>query len=322
MSIYSRVGPLVVGCVLALITSIAAADQPDNVLARNKWTDLTRDDYDAALARIPESVRAEVPMSAKRVQTILNNLLINKTLAAQARARDKGSIPDASNSDYEATRLLAVAELERVEAEAGVAFDAQKAAFEAQARENYVLERERYRVPEQIRFSDIAVTIKDRGDDAALARAFAARARLVAGDDFGAVAREYSDDPVAREKGGALPFVSQKELAPELAAGVFAKRVGEISQPIKGPTAYHVVRVDERRPSYLMPFEEVRGAMIQELRQQYIAKQREARLKSIYADPDLEVNQPAVDALVRRIDPTVLDESATGQSTRASSSSK
>lgn len=318
MSIHCRIGPLVAGCAAVLFACWAySAELPDNVLARNKWTDLTRDDYEAALARIPENVRADIPTSAKRVQTILNNLLINKTLAAQARARDKA--PD--NPDYEATRALAAAELERVEAEAAAAFDAQKAAFEAQARENYALDRERYRVPEQVRFSDIAVTIKDRGDDAAHSRALAARARLVAGEDFATVAREYSDDPVGREKGGALPFVSQKQLSPELAAGVFAKRVGEISQPIKGPSAYHIVRIDERRPSYVVPFEELRDAMIQELRQQYIAKRREERLKSIYADPDLEVNQPAVDALVRRIDPAVVDQSATGESTRSSTSS-
>ena len=46
-----------------------------------------------------------------------------------------------------------------------------------------------------------------------------------------------------------MPFVSAKQLAPEFAKGVFAlKTVGEISEPIKGPAAWHVVRLDERHP--------------------------------------------------------------------------
>ena len=42
------------------------------------------------------------------------------------------------------------------------------------------------------------------------------------------------------------------------------------------------------------------------LRDRYIALQRDLRIQSIYRDPDLQINQPAIDALVNKVDPTKL----------------
>ncbi|MGA8031060.1 MAG: peptidyl-prolyl cis-trans isomerase, partial [Casimicrobiaceae bacterium] len=84
------------------------------------------------------------------------------------------------------------------------------------------------------------------------------------------------------------------------------KTVGEISEPIKGPAAWHVVRLDERRPAGVKPFDEVRDGIMKTLRDRYIAQQRELRVQAIYRDPDLQINQPAIDALVNKVDPRLL----------------
>jgi parvulin-like peptidyl-prolyl isomerase len=239
---------------------------------------------------------------------VLNNLLVTKTLAAQARAHGTRPVqvgPRGIGSEEE--RALAAGEIARIESDASRDFDEKKAAFEAKARETYELERDKYRAPEEVRISDIAIEIKDRGDAAALARAKEARQRVVAGEDFAKVAREYSDDPTTRDKGGALPFVTRDRLAKEYADGVFAlQRIGEVSQPIKAPSAYHVVRLDERRPPRQLAFDEVRERIMQTLRQRYVAEQRDARISAINTDATIEVNQPAIDALVTHIDPEAL----------------
>jgi peptidyl-prolyl cis-trans isomerase C len=288
---------------------LAAADLPNDVLVRTRWTELTKADVDAALSRVPSKMRFEFASSPKRVQALLYNLLVTKTLAAQARAHGTppaSSFPPGVGSDEE--RALAFAELARIETDAAKVFDAGKADFEVKARELYDIDRDKYRTPEEVRLSDIAVSIKERGEDGALARAKEARARIVAGADFAAVAREYSDDPTTRDKGGALPFVSRDRLARSYANAVFAlTRVGEVSEPIRAPSAWHVVRVEERRPSRPQTFEEARDTIMQALRKRYIAEQREARVKAIEGDREMEVNQPAVDALVTRIDPRLMN---------------
>jgi hypothetical protein len=302
------VRPLIAAAALAFCacsTPAFTADLPAGVLVKSQWMQLTRADYENALARMPEKLRWEFATNPKRIAGLLNGLLVTKTLAAQARAH--GTKIDSAFSarrDADADRALAAAELRRVEDEAGKAFDANQATYEAKARELYGIDREKYRVPDEIRMSDIAVVFKERGENAALARAREARARLLAGVDFATVAREYSDDPATRDKGGALPFVTAKQLEPDYAKSVFAlTRVGEISEPIKARTAYHVVRLEERRASRIKSFDEVRASLVATLRTRYIDEQRNARIQSINRDPDLQMNQPAIDALVNPVDP-------------------
>jgi peptidyl-prolyl cis-trans isomerase C len=248
--------------------------------------EMTRADYEAAIARVPANMRFEFSMSPTRVQGVLNNLLVTRTLAAQARAhgtKAATSSADGFGSDLE--RALAAAELQRIETDATQAFEAQKPAFEAKAREIYRLDRAKFSTPEEIRLSDIAVAIEGRGEDAALARAREARRRLVGGADFAAVAREYSDDPTTRDKGGALPFVSREKLASEYAKAAFAlTTIGEISEPIKAPAAYHVVRLEERRAARTQSFEEVRDKIMESLRQRYVAEQRDLRVRGSDVD--------------------------------------
>ena len=313
----------IVAIAVAVFSVSALAELPPDVLARNRWIVLTRADYDAALSRVPEKQRYEFATSPKRVQDLLNSLLLTKTLAAQARAHGThAQVPFAAEATASAAsdRALADAELKRVEDDANKAFDASKAAFEAKALETYKANPEAYRAPEEVRLSDIAVLIRGRGEDAARARAAEARAKVVGGADFAEVAREYTDDPTTRDKGGALPFTTAKGLAPDFAKAVFAlTRVGEISQPIKGPSAYHVVRLEERRASHLRPFDEVRVSILDMLRKRYIAEQRDLRIQAVFRDADMETNQPAVDALVNRVDPEVFNpkQSASKQSAPA-----
>jgi hypothetical protein len=293
---------------LAFATSASAAALPPDVLVKSRWMELTRTDYERALARVPEKHRFEFAASPKRVQDLLNGLLVTKTLAAQARSH--GTHPAASSfSDGkdDGDSALAAAELRRIEADAARAFDARKSAFEAKAREIYELDREKYRAPEEVRFSDIAVAIKDRGEQAALARAHEARRKLQEGADFAAVAHEFSDDATTRDKGGELPFVSARRMAPDYAKAVFALRIGEISEPIKGPAAYHVVKLEGRKPARIRAFDEVRDEIVNGLRRKYVDDQRELRIRSIHEDPDIQINQAAIDALVNRIDPKLFD---------------
>lgn len=288
-------------CLMALSLSAWSAALPENVLLKNRWVEITHADFDDAIARMPANIRADYATSAKRVESLLNQLLLSKTLATQARSHGIAGEPGLAAA--EPTLALAAAELKRVEKQATDEFDAKKAEFEVRAREMYALDRERYREPEAVRISAITIGMKNRGEEAALARAKEARARIAAGEDFGSIAREYSDNRITRDQGGQLPWLTAKELEANYAKGVFAlTRQGEISEPIKGKAAYHVVRLDERRPAKVVPFEEARDRILQDLRRKHIDAQRDARLRSVIADPDLQVNQPVVNALVKPVE--------------------
>ncbi len=283
---------------------------PPDVFAKTRWTEITRADYDRALSKLPEKMRWEFATSPKRVQDILNNLLLIKTLAAQARLdgltpveprpRAKGN--DAKDSQAP-DRALANAELAHLDEVSGKNFDADRVGFEKKAREIYTVDRDKYKLPELRQFSDIAVSITTHGDDGAKLRAEAARAKILAGGDWDSVTREYSDDPTTKGKGGVLPPMSEGQLPAEIKDGLLAlKKPGELSPPLKTSVAWHIARLDAIHPPRTQAFDEVRDKIMKTLREQYIASQRNLRYTEINRDPTLRLNQPAIDALVNRVD--------------------
>jgi PPIC-type PPIASE domain len=304
-------------CLPFLLLPLLASGQelPADVLLRNRWMDLTRADYESALHKLPPRFRGEFESSPRRVQDLLNSLLVTKTLAAQARIHGaKPVAPVGTGPGDDTDRALAAAELQRIDADAGQAFDARKAEYEKRAKEIYAVDRNKFEIPEAVRLSDIAIAIKGRGEDAALARAREARERVVAGGDFAAVAREYSDDAKTRDKGGMLPFMPRRQLADLHVDPAFMLKPGEISQPIKTAAAYHVMRLDERRPAKPLSFDEAHDSIMQGLRKQFVAEERQQRIQAIYRDPELQVNQAQVDALVAPAEAPA--EGASGSSPR------
>ena len=72
------------------------------------------------------------------------------------------------------------------------------------------------------------------GSPAAVVAAEAARAKLVAGADFSALARELSEDASTKTNGGRLSWLPRGATDPAFEQGAFALRNrGELSGPIE-----------------------------------------------------------------------------------------
>ena len=74
-----------------------------------------------------------------------------------------------------------------------------------------------------------------------------ARARIVAGEPFEAIARELSEDPNSAPEGGELPWFAEGELPAEMENVARALAEGELSEPFRTQFGWHVLEVLERR---------------------------------------------------------------------------
>jgi peptidyl-prolyl cis-trans isomerase SurA len=73
------------------------------------------------------------------------------------------------------------------------------------------------------------------------------RRRIVGGEPFADLARQYSDDTSA-PLGGDMGFVSPNDLAdPALSAAVAKLAVGEVTEPVLTTWGYHLIQVTERK---------------------------------------------------------------------------
>ena len=97
---------------------------------------------------------------------------------------------------------------------------------------------------------------KDLTDAEALAEAQEIRQKLVQGADFADLARTESNDVGSSSKGGDLGFLKHGQTVPSFEDAAFALPDGGLSQPVKTPYGYHLIRVEERKPT--RTFEELR----------------------------------------------------------------
>lgn len=75
----------------------------------------------------------------------------------------------------------------------------------------------------------------------ALDRARAALKRARSGEDFATLVREYSDEPGAADRGGALGRFPQHAMVKPFAKAAFRLKIGEISDVVESPFGYHVI---------------------------------------------------------------------------------
>lgn len=93
-------------------------------------------------------------------------------------------------------------------------------------------------------------------------------ARLKAGANFEALAKQYSKDAGSAQNGGDLSWMSQDTLkgAPEIISAVAPLKKGQITDvPVHTQYGWHIVRVDDIRPLRLPPLEQVRDRVAQQL---------------------------------------------------------
>jgi peptidyl-prolyl cis-trans isomerase SurA len=73
------------------------------------------------------------------------------------------------------------------------------------------------------------------------------RDRIVAGEDFAALAKEYSEDPGSASRGGELGFMSRGDFVREFEEAAFNLKPGELSDIIQTEFGYHIIQLVERR---------------------------------------------------------------------------
>jgi hypothetical protein len=77
--------------------------------------------------------------------------------------------------------------------------------------------------------------------------------RVKAGEDFAALAQEFSEDPGSRDTGGDLGFFGRRQMTPAFEKAAFALAPGQISDLVETPFGFHIIKAEERR---IAPFDD------------------------------------------------------------------
>ena len=144
----------------------------------------------------------------------------------------------------------------------------------------------RYDTEEEIQAAHILV--------ADLETALEVRTRIDAGEDFVALAAEYSTDAANKDNGGDLGWFGRDRMVDEFRDAAFALEVGEISQPVQTQFGYHIIQLNDRREAHTPTVDEIRD----ELTTDYLGEERTDRFEAWYEgvleDSEVDVTLPVV----------------------------
>ena len=155
---------------------------------------------------------------------------------------------------------------------------------------------------EQVHARHILFAAAEGADEAtvstARAKAEQARKRALAGEDFATLARQMSEGPSAPE-GGDLGFFERDKMLKPISDAAFALKPGEVSEVVRTPFGFHVIKVEEHRPAATQSLAEaeprVRSMLVQQKTGQTIADLLKTLTEAATIEPLIN-QQPAAEA--------------------------
>jgi peptidyl-prolyl cis-trans isomerase D len=141
----------------------------------------------------------------------------------------------------------------------------------------YEQNKSRYTTQEQRRASHILITAskdakpEERAAAKAKAEGLLAEARK-SPSSFADLAKKNSQDPGSAERGGDLEFFGRGAMVKPFEDATFALKDGEISNVVESDFGYHIIKLTGVKPGSLQSFEQVKGDIEKELKQQQATK--------------------------------------------------
>ncbi len=258
----------------------AWAADPVSLLQSPAITITTADIEADAWQRIPEEMRSSVLSRAQSVQQMADNLYVRRAMAGKANSLGLQT-NEATQTALRLARdkVLSDAYLVYLDEKHAVS----KSAIETQARSEYRAKPEQFKTQEQVKVRHILL----QGKSSETRQAAEALLReLRAGADFAELARKNSIDKGSAAKGGELGFFGRGRMAKEFEEAAFQlQKIGELSGVVETQFGLHILQLQEQRAAgRLMPFEEVKDALENEIRSKLLSQARVAEADAIRAD--------------------------------------
>ena len=156
---------------------------------------------------------------------------------------------------------------------------------------------ERFAVAEKFSARHILVSLRPVGtakaltEEEAQAKLAKLKDELKAGKKLEDLAKDYSDDPGSKNKGGLYEDIPYGRFAKEFEEAVRKQDIGVVGEPVKTTFGYHVIQVVSRTPKQAAEFDKVKDAV----RNQMLPERKEKAIKDFMEQIRKEVGYKEVE---------------------------
>ena len=316
---------------------LVSAD-PEEILARGTNIVIRRRDLDEPYQRIQTTLMnvGQLMPAERREQIqaqVLNQVIFLKLCEARATDKDRarakfeadaftrGVRDSAASAEAYQRQLLRAGYTEErflkdkfLEALTAVVVDrevkSKVTVTDGEVKKAYEEHPERWTKPETARVNHLLISTREPLGGAELSEEAkkeklkiiqALRERVLKGEDFVTLIKQYSEDSVSRSRGGEYLF-QRGQMVIEFEAATFSMKPGQMSDIVTTQYGYHLIRLLEKTSSTRPPLEEVAPRIREELIDKAVQQQlpayaerlrQEAGLELTAAAPKLPAPEPA-----------------------------
>jgi peptidyl-prolyl cis-trans isomerase SurA len=151
-----------------------------------------------------------------------------------------------------------------------------------EVKQYYDAHQQEFTLPERVVLSEISLSTDGKSPDefpAVRSKVEGLRTSVLNGDDFGEVARRYSQGSTAKD-GGDLGTFKKGDLSPQIEAVVFQMSKGQISDVIQTRTGFEILKVEDHFPAGVQPLDKVEP----DIRNAIHAQKMQPRLRDYLAE--------------------------------------
>lgn len=162
---------------------------------------------------------------------------------------------------------------------------------DAESRAFYDQNANMFQKPEQIQARHIL--IKMEGDVTEEQKAQArtkiemVRKKALDGEDFAALASEYSEGP-SSAKGGDLGYFSRGQMVKPFDDAAFALEPGKISEIVETQFGFHIIEVTDRQPASVVSYETAQAQIVERLKQEKSRREIRQYIDALLAKADIK----------------------------------
>ncbi len=145
--------------------------------------------------------------------------------------------------------------------------------------------------PEKIRASHILIKVPKDADAAAKAAARKkiedVQKRLKKGEKFSDLARTVSEGPSSKN-GGDLGYFGRGQMVKPFEDAAFALKKGEVSSIVETQFGYHIIKLTDRKPAGLVPYDQVKKQIHDHLFQVKLGEVIQKYIDTLKADASIK----------------------------------
>jgi len=231
-----------------------------DVLARVNGQEITKEDFNAFLRQIQPGQPVSYEMlNPKMRKQVLDGIIETELLAQAAQKAGMEKDPRFQRMLELAKKKLLINAYARKQFEGTVVSD-------SEAKEYYQKHPEKFATPEQVHARHILLK------DEKKAREVIEQLKGLKGEElkkkFIELAKKESTGPTG-PKGGDLGYFTKDQMVLPFAKAAFSLNKGEMTaEPVKTQFGWHVIYLEDKKPSQTVPFEAAKEKIIAQLRQE------------------------------------------------------